>query len=361
MHRVPPLIVRVHPNLDVRGGGIVSSLMATTAALTDVADVAILTSDPTPTHHTAFTDAGATVLASDRGLDQLGEPPSLVIIEGAWSRAAPRIARWCRAHQVPYVYVPHGSLSDRVRRQFPRSHVKKLAYWLAIEHWVAAHAETIWFASEEEQRQSARTFPGMPVESAVIPFTTRELAASERLVRDGSPLQLVTAARVVPVKDLDVLIRAMAAPGVSWHLHIAGDEDHSHAEYLRALATELDVADRITWHGFLSMGALERLYAHSHAYVCPGLESFGMSVAEALSANLPVVASDAVALSPFLGPAGEVFPRRDVGALVSAVSTLEQRLREGGVGPAPRAVWEEQLSPARFRDEFSRKILERLG
>lgn len=349
-------LVRVHASLNPANGGIVSSLLATSSALARDHDVCILTRDEDQAHHAPFVAAGVEVLVlrrRARGWQDALEGAALVLIEGAWSRMAMRARRWSRRLDIPLIYVPHGSLSRLVRQQFPWRHMKKLAYWCVVENHIIRSSAMTWYSSDAERGLSAGTFPGTPSGSAVIPFASRAVRG-DRVRHTSPPLQLMTATRVVPVKDLHIVIRALANPQVvGWHLTIAGDEDPGHAAELRQLADDLGVADRISWLGFLDTDELDALYLSSDAYVCPGLESFGMSVAEALSSNLPVIASDAVALAPVIGEAGAVFPRGDVDALAREIGAVSARLTGEGFGDAPAQVWREHCSPENFLRAFS--------
>lgn len=335
-----------------------SSLLATSRALSDRYNVTLVTWDDVVAHHDPFVASGIPVVVAGRRMGaaarHLVAGADLVTIEGAWNRMGPAVAAECRRTATPYAYVPHGSLSGLVRRQYPGLHLKKFAYWLLVERRVAVAASRGWYSSEAERRRSQGTFPGMPRDWRVIPFASREVSGpTTRTPAAGRPLHLVTAARVMPVKDLDIAIRALASPGSTWHLTIAGNEDPGHVAELRQLADDLGVSDRISWLGFLDTEELDELYRRSDAYICPGLESFGMSVAEALSANLPVIASDAVALAPVIRDAGAVFPRGDVDTLVRAIEEVAARINADDIGDSPVEVWREHCSPENFLRAFS--------
>lgn len=351
-------IVRLASSLDPLSGGIVSSLLATSRALMPDHAVTMLTPDPDPAHHAPFISAGVEVVTLPHRpgpvLRSQLEGADLAIIEGSWNLLAPALARHCRTMGIPYVYVPHGSLSSLVKRQFPARHVKKLAYWLLRERRVARRAARIWYSSRSEQAYADGTFPGLPRDGVVTPFASRDLGASRP--SEGGSLRLVTAARVTPVKDLDVLLRALAASD-EWVLDIAGPDDEAHADQLRELATTLGVADRVRWRGYLPPDELDALVRESHVYVCPGLESFGMAVAEALSADVPAVVSDAVALAPLVEGSGRVFARGDVDGLVAALRSLEPDARSGRRDGTARAAWSRSCSPEAFRQSFSEQIL----
>ena len=243
-----------------------------------------------------------------------------------------------------------------VKEQFPLRHLTKLAYWVLVEARLARGASRVWYSSSIEQRHSRGVFPGMPATQVVVPFASRDLGSHDiPPVTDAEPLRLVTAARVTPVKDLDVLLHALAQ-SPRWSLDVAGDQAEPYAEELRALADELGVADRVRWRGYLPPDELDDLVRSRHAYACPGLESFGMAVAEALSADVPVIVSDAVALAPLVERSGRVFARRDVEGLRRALAGIEAIAERGVREGVARSSWQEACSPEAFRAAFEERI-----
>ena len=353
-------LLRLVPGLDPRSGGIVSSILATSIALDEDYDVSIATLDEDAAHHEPLRQTGIEVLPigpRSRELRYLIGGSDLVTVEGAWNRMAPLAARRCQDEGTPYLYVPHGSLSRLVKDAYPGRHLKKLAYWAMVERRIASSALLTWYASESEQLQSEGTFPGMPTNGSVIPLASRDVGDGCRAPRDPTnPLRVVTAGRVTAVKDIDVAIRALAGPGIPWTLTVAGPEDDRCAIDLRELAGRLGVADRVRWMGFLYQESLVAVVRSSDAYLCAGLESFGMSVAEALSSGLPVVASDAVALAPLLGDAGTVFTRGDHRQLAASIAEVADRTAQGAYGDSPRRTWEEHCSPRGFIGAFGRAL-----
>lgn len=174
-------ILRVHPSLDPRHGGIVSSLTSTTRALTSEAAITVLTSDADPEHQGPVRDAGAEIITLPRRgrralLDRAVSHADLVVVEGAWQPLAPLISRVCRHLGVPYLYVPHGALSGDVRSLHPRKHLKKLLWWLLFEQRVMSRASATWFASDSELRASRTTFPGTVRNGPVLPLCVDDLA-----------------------------------------------------------------------------------------------------------------------------------------------------------------------------------------
>jgi glycosyltransferase involved in cell wall biosynthesis len=92
-------------------------------------------------------------------------------------------------------------------------------------------------------------------------------------------------------KGLPALLRAVAAlgervPGL--RLHVVGD--HPSRRGMEALARALDVAPRVTFHGFLPNEALAPLYRTVRALALPSeVEGFGITLLEAMHCGVPVI------------------------------------------------------------------------
>lgn len=83
-------------------------------------------------------------------------------------------------------------------------------------------------------------------------------------VRDGSgpdsPVQIVSVGRLVAKKGTDVLLRALAKlpAGLAWRFtHLGGGEQ---GPVLKALATDLGIADRIAWRGAVDQAEVLAAY-----------------------------------------------------------------------------------------------------
>ncbi|WFU57499.1 glycosyltransferase family 4 protein [Bradyrhizobium pachyrhizi] len=148
------------------------------------------------------------------------------------------------------------------------------------------------------------------------------------------------AARLHPHKRLDASIRLLAADQ-SWHLALAGQG--ADEERLRALANELDVADRLHFIGEIPPRQMAEFLACLDVFVFPTqAETFGLAAVEAASAGIPCVVNDLPVLREVLsydGRPAAVFVdaanEAEFSAAVSKVLTdrlLSDQLRQSAVG-----------------------------
>jgi glycosyltransferase involved in cell wall biosynthesis len=152
---------------------------------------------------------------------------------------------------------------------------------------------------------------------------------------DGSALLCVAA--LAPHKGQHVLLRALAGlADRPWRLTCAGslDRDPGFVSRLRRQADADGNAERVTFTGPLSGGALDRAYAAADVLVHPSLgEMYGLVITEALARGLPVIASEVGGVPEALGcgAAGLLVPPDDPAALAAGLrvwlSSRERRTR----------------------------------
>ncbi|MBI2976740.1 MAG: glycosyltransferase family 4 protein [Chloroflexi bacterium] len=99
---------------------------------------------------------------------------------------------------------------------------------------------------------------------------------------------ILSVGRLVALKRVDLLVRALAQPGVSARAVIVGNGPEH--EPLQALAAQLGVADRVTFLSARWGQDLVDLYAGARAvYYAPFDEDYGLVVPEAFRSRKPVI------------------------------------------------------------------------
>jgi glycosyltransferase involved in cell wall biosynthesis len=139
---------------------------------------------------------------------------------------------------------------------------------------------------------------------------------------------LISVGRLVGWKGLRTIISALPQLATDVHYLVvgAGQEDAA----LRAQADALGVADRVHFPGRIAHADLPGVLSESDLYVQPsiGEEAFGISVAEAMSCALPVVASRNGGL-PEVVAEGETGWLAAPGDVADWVRTLDDALGDG--------------------------------
>ncbi|MDQ0468353.1 glycosyltransferase [Labrys wisconsinensis] len=134
-----------------------------------------------------------------------------------------------------------------------------------------------------------RRFGTVAVE--VVPNALDITPVAERPPR-RKPIVIGAIGRLHGAKGFDVLIRALATPGLAsrdWRLVVGGEGPELGA--LQSLAKRLGLADRITFSGWIS--DVSGFFSAIDLYVMPSrLEPFGLTLIEALAAAVPTVVTD---------------------------------------------------------------------
>ena len=160
------------------------------------------------------------------------------------------------------------------------------------------------------------------VESSLVGSRTANDAAN--------PLRLLFAGSCVEQKGVEDLIEALVlVRDLPLVLDLAGrrDSEPRFNRRLMRLIDELDLSQRVTFHGLVDPPALAQLYASADIFVFPSrYEGYGIVLAEAMRAGLPIIAAN-------FGPVAEIVadnenalivPARDSKALAGAIRKLAE-------------------------------------
>ena len=231
-----------------------------------------------------------------------------VIVNGVWQYHGVA-ARNAMAGRKPFVVFAHGMLDPYFKTRYPLKHLKKLIYWTLQEHRTLNAAEAVCFTSEEEKRVAAGGFPFTNFRRVVVPYGTLGPSGDPETLKttffDAWPECrgtdfLLFLGRIHPKKGCDLLLEAfakVARPGL--RLVMAGPDETGWGEELRALATRLKIAERITWTGMLRGAAKWGAFYTAQAFILPShQENFGIAVADALACGTIPLVSDKVNIAP---------------------------------------------------------------
>ena len=93
-------------------------------------------------------------------------------------------------------------------------------------------------------------------------------------------------------------------------------------ESYRKQAIDLGVVDRVIFHNWMDINAIQAFISKCAVGVFPSrIESFGLSMAEAMAAGLPIIATRVGALPEFIedGVTGTLVPPGNIPALYRAI------------------------------------------
>lgn len=255
----------------------------------------------------------------------------LVHAHTVWQYPTWAAGRACRLARVPYVLTFHGMLEDWAvsQRAWKKGIYLRLAGRGVLEHAAAVHATTD--AELSASRGRIRAPGAFVVPNGLARSAYADLPPASRF---GERFPALAGRRVVlflgrlhPKKQPEIAIRAFheACGGrKDVTLVLAGPSGPAYLRALRNLGDELGVASRIIFTGMLRGRMVQEAYRAASLFVLPSLqENFGMTVAEAMAAECPVVVSDRVGLASEIGRAGAgLVTPPTVGATAAAMARL---------------------------------------
>lgn len=197
---------------------------------------------------------------------------------------------------------------------------KKIDAWLACSHFNA------WQIKGRYKRYPHVMYNGVDVAQ----FSPEQVDPTlrEKLGVDENEVLFAFAGRLVGWKGLRVAIKALADPAardLPLKLLIIGNGDDRPT--LKRLANELGVERQVIFHDPLPHHDLPRYYANADAGIFPSIgdEAFGITIAEAMSCGIPVVASNVGGIPEVVGnesSAGLLVTPGDSVELAQAMATL---------------------------------------
>jgi len=173
---------------------------------------------------------------------------------------------------------------------------------------------------------TARTLSGLGLTSAPIhvvePGTDIGAARRETQPMRRAPatahaagLRLLCVATITPRKGHDLLVRALARlADLHWSLTCIGSRERAplHVKHVEALIQSHALQDRITMAGEVDRSTLIDAYEDADLFVLASkLEGYGMVLAEARAAGLPIVATRGGAVAETLADAAAVVVEPD--------------------------------------------------
>lgn len=242
-------------------------------------------------------------------LYQHADEYDLAHIHALFSPVSSTAAAVARSKQLPYILRPLGTLDPA---DLQKKRQLKYLYAALLERPNLAGAAAVHFTSDQEAKVSERF--GTTTRDLVMPLgvespkvglsktaVDREIMQSRS--RFGIPADvpvILFMSRIDPKKGLDLLVPALeklVAEGTQFHFVLAGanPQDQHYEKQIQTCIQGSSLAGCTTLTGFVSGAAKTQLLQLADLFVLPSYyENFGIAVAEAMVAGVPVVISDQV-------------------------------------------------------------------
>lgn len=277
----------------------------------------------------------------------------LVVVRALLNPISSSAARIARQHNVPYLIVPHGTLS-KYTFSYRRTWLKWAYFWI-VERRTLRGAAAVRFTAETERAEAPSWGRDTPTRVIPHPFESRDPEI-------GSPnpdrARVLFLSRFHPVKGLDVLLpafRLLRERVSDAQLVLAGSGTEAYEAWIRDEIRSLGLDEVVRLPGFVEGEEKARLLADSSVFVLPShRENFGMAVVEAMDAGLPVVISRGVGIWREVKEAGAgLVVDRKPGAVAQAlVALLRDPARRRAMGASGSELVRIRFAPERVGREI---------
>jgi glycosyltransferase involved in cell wall biosynthesis len=168
-----------------------------------------------------------------------------------------------------------------------RSAKKRLA-WSTYQRHVMNQAACFHVTAQAEADEIRGL--GFSQPAAIIPNAV-DVPPSVPTTSPGGPRRALFLSRIHPKKGLPLLLEAWSrACPKDWILELVGPDENGHRSELEKQIHALDLSNSVFFNGPVSDRAKWKKYASADLFVLPShSENFGIVVAEALAAGVPVL------------------------------------------------------------------------
>lgn len=226
-----------------------------------------------------------------RALDEcLSESDGATVVHdhALWLPTNHTVAKFCRRHQLTRVVSTRGMLSAWA---LANGGLKKRLAWRLYQHSDLKTATAFHATSQLEADEIRRLGFQQPI--AVIPngISIPAVLPKRQQRRLRTALFL---SRIHPVKGLINLVRAWSQANIQddWQLVVAGPDENGHRTEVEYEVHKLGLCDRVSLVGEIDNELKWQTYVDSDLFILPSFsENFGIVVAEAMAAGVPVIAT----------------------------------------------------------------------
>ena len=238
-----------------------------------------------------------------------------VVIAWEYNPSALKALLWCRQHGRKFIHLTDGTLYSE--RNIGR--VQKLMRRIIIRHADAC------IASSTKAKEKLLQW-GAPERKIFISLLTVDISRFQFAEKRENQHTLLFVGRIIHLKGLDLLFRALPKLHQPFELLIVGDGEADEKAKLVAMAEEAHIAQHIHWLGFQSGEPLAEAYRRASVFVLPTREDcFGLVLLEALCSGTPIVASkyaDGAYDTVHPGENGLIVDPEDADALAEAIDSI---------------------------------------
>jgi len=246
----------------------------------------------------------------------------LVHLTGVYSFPTIPTLAMCRVLGKPVVWSPTGSLM-----RWPGATRRNVKYfWERLCDLLLDPRRTVLqVTSLEEAEVSRKRIRRARVEIVPNGVDLPQLPQS-REWRPNGRFRLLYIGRLHPIKGIENLISALSRrQPYPWSLRICGAGDVPFTTRLRDLASDLGIAEQVTFVGHVDGAEKTREFLNADVCILPShSENFGMTVVESLAHGTPVIASTGTPWKELEARGAGRWVANDPESLAKAIAELQR-------------------------------------
>ncbi|MEQ8384381.1 MAG: glycosyltransferase [Coleofasciculus sp. A1-SPW-01] len=243
---------------------------------------------------------------------------------------APTCAAVIATYQrIPYIATPYGMLTEwAINNQRLKKQIYSIIERYNLNRAVAIHCSTA------EESKNVEEF-NVNTQNIVIPYgihlpnyQSNAKQCIHKIYNVYSKKKIILyLSRIHYKKRPDLLIKALRKlneQDYDFHLILAGSGEPDYVNHLKKLVASVGLTKHTSFAGFVTGEDKNLLLQGSDIFVLPSFsENFGVAVAEAMAAGLPVIVTPGVQISPEIAEAkAGLVVEGDVETLADAIATL---------------------------------------
>ena len=283
---------------------------------------------------------------------EVAKQHDVVHLHGAWDFGNLRLAKQLSQQRIPYIASPHGMLDDWSlgEKRFKKSIFLKLFVRKYFENATVVHCTAK--AEIDQVRKSIKTVQNFFCVPPFVQPIDLETANAE-LVFDSFPEisrdlpKLLFLSRLHPKKGPEFLLDAagiLMQRNIPFQVLMVGPGDEGYVRTLKERAKKLGIAEHVVWTGLVKDPLKTSMYLASDIFVlATHQENFGIVLAEAMLAGVPVVTTRGTDIYQEVEQHGAVIAETNADSIASNIEKLianpEDRNRRSELGKQGVAEW----------------------
>ena len=190
---------------------------------------------------------------------------------------------------------------------------------------VNAHCKMVFFVSEFAKNKITQAFDLKNENFAIVHNVVDTIFFDSIPKTIVSPSKYLIIGNLIPIKNHNLLLKAWK---VYYDIHsdstltIAGEGENSNE--LKALAEELKINQSINWLGKQNRMEVKQLIIEHHVVLSTSrLETFGLTIAEAVASGKPVVVTDSGGVRDIVKPSNGIITHQNVDSFSMGLLTIK--------------------------------------